>query len=69
MAPLVLLVGGEEQLMAGHLGAELDAGQEGSAELAMQGVGFLRRRREPVLEHDCTQLAYLHKGNDLWVPS
>jgi hypothetical protein len=30
---------------------ELDAGQERTAQLAVQGVRFLRRRREPFFQH------------------
>ena len=39
-------------------GSQLDAGKEGSAELAVQGVGFLRGGCQPVLHHHPAQLAH-----------
>ena len=47
---LVLVVGVEEELAAGHLGAQLYAGQEGAAQLAVQGVRLLGGGRQPVLQ-------------------
>lgn len=59
MPPLVLFIRAEEQLMAWHLGSQLDAGQKSSAQLAVQRVGLLGWWRQAMLQHDSAQLTHL----------
>ena len=53
----VLVVGLVEELAAGNACAQLDAGQVGTAQLAMQRVSLLRWSREPMAQHHRTCVA------------